>query len=148
VADAAGWFAIGGAAVGVAPATVKAILDWRTAKADRAHQETLKLRDERRALIDKWRSGLEQAHTEYRQWMQEKYKDAPARTVIVRPDKPLGATDEPDAVGSDWFASLRERISETGKAAPYRDAAALRCDNMTVLILQKEIGRIEKDWLG
>lgn len=142
--DAAGWFAIGGAAVGVAPATVKAILDWRAAKADR----TLKLRDERRELIDKWRSGLEQAHTEYRQWRQEKYKDAPDRTVIVRPDKPLGATDEPDAVGSDWFASLRGRISETGKAAPYRDAAALRCDNMTVLILQKEIGRIEKDWLG
>jgi hypothetical protein len=145
VADAAGWFALGGAAIGVAPATVKAFLDWRTAKTDREHQQTLKLRDEHRELIAQWRSGLAQAHTEYRRWLVETHKDVPPRTVVVRP---LGASDEPDAVASEWFASLRPRISETGAAAGYRNAAALRCDNMTVLTLQNEIARIEKHWLG
>ncbi|HME17089.1 MAG TPA: hypothetical protein VKG83_16895 [Mycobacterium sp.] len=148
MADAAGWFALGGAAIGVAPATVKAFLDWRTAKADREHQQTFKLRDERRELIDKWRSRLAQSHADYRRWLVEKYKDVPPRTTIVEPDKPLGASDAPDAVGSDWFASLRAHLSETGEAAEYQNAVQLHCDNMTVRTLQNEIGRIEKHWLG
>lgn len=147
MADAAGWFALGGAAIGVTPSGAKAILDWRSAKADREHQQTLKLRDERRELIEKWRSVLAESHAEYRRWLIEKYKDVPPRTVVVEPDKPLGASDVPDAVGSDWFASLRPRISETGEGARYRNAIELHCDNVTLRILQNEISRIEKQWL-
>jgi hypothetical protein len=138
VADAAGWFALGGAAIGVAPSVVKGALDWRTSKADREDQNALKLREERRDLIDKWRSGLAESHATYQRWLIEKYKDVPPRTVIVEPDKPLGASDEPDAVGSRWFASLRPRISDTGEAAVYRNADELHCDNETVRILQNE----------
>ena len=71
----------------------------------------------------------------------------PSRTVVVEPNKPLGASDVPDAVGSDWFANLRLRISETGEGAGYRNAIELHCDNLTLRILQNEISRIEKQWL-
>lgn len=99
-------------------------------------------------LIDKWQSGLAESHAEYLRWLVEKYKDVKPRTVIVEPDKALGASDAPDAVGSGWFASLRRHISETGEGAEYRNAVELRCDNLTVRILQNEIGHIEQQWLG
>jgi hypothetical protein len=148
VADATGWFALGGAAIGVTPVAIKAVFDWFAAKAERDNQQAVKLRDEHRKLISDWRSGLAASHAMHQRWLVAKYKNVPSRTIIVPPDKPIGASDEPDAVGSAWFASLRPHISEIGQGAVYRNPLVLYCNNATVIVLQDEIARIEKEWLG
>ena len=53
----------------------------------------------------------------------------------------------PNAVGDEWFETLRPHLSKSGAAAALRAATELRCDNQTVALLSLEIGRIEKLWL-
>ena len=133
-----------GAGIGVAPATVKAFLDWRSSSAGRAHEAKMKLRDERRALVKQWRQGLAESHAAYQQWLIKEDEGVPPRTVVVRAKEPL---DVPDAAVTDWFASLRRHISEEGAAAHFREAEEVLCDKEAVAILQIEIGRIERAWL-
>jgi hypothetical protein len=136
--------ALFGAGIGVAPATVKAVLDWRSSRAGREHETKMKLREERLVLVKQWRQGLAVSHAAYRQWLIKEDEGVPPRTVVVRAKEPL---DVPDAAPTEWFASLRRHISEQGAAARFREAEEVMCDKETVVILQIEIGRIERKWL-
>jgi len=140
------WFALGGAAVGGLPATIKTVLDWRTARTDREHNAAEKLRDDRRAQITRWQEGLAAAAADYQLWYIGRYgTETSGRTVTVSATEPL---DTPNASITAWFADLRQYLQTSGPAAEYRVADEIHCDATTVKVLQVEISRIETEWLG
>ena len=103
----------------------------RTSEAERRHQVVASLRAQRDTTIKLWRMGLEHA------------RDAYQRSLADSAD----GSAAPNAVGDEWFETLRPHLSKSGAAAALRTATELRCDNQTVALLSLEIGRIEKLWL-
>lgn len=116
------------------PATVKAVLDWFTAKTDQ-RQAAPKLRDERRELIAKWRTGLAESHTAYWQWLVANYKEAPSRTIIVSPlPDPTGFL-----VGVPFDALL------TGVAAPIITAMSVRASDARKADQQRQMHALKAE---
>lgn len=156
------WIGVIGTAIGALAAGVPAVINTiiqrgaakaqrdheaAEAKAKREHEAAEKRRTERQEQIKEWRSGLEESHAAYQQWLikeDEKHAGVPPRTTVVRAKDPV---DEPNAVSTVWFQRLRRHISETGDAAKYRNADEVHCDTGVVVILSSEIDRIEREWL-
>ncbi|HRD10927.1 MAG TPA: hypothetical protein PLI79_03605 [Mycobacterium sp.] len=103
----------------------------RTSEAERRHQVVASLRAQRDTTIKLWRMGLEHARDSYQRSLADSANGSAA----------------PNAVGDEWFETLRPHLSKSGAAAALRTATELRCDNQTVALLSLEIGRIEKLWL-
>ncbi|WP_133259385.1 hypothetical protein [Mycobacterium colombiense] len=121
-----------GAALGVAPTSIKAVLDWRTAKADREHRE----REVHRAQIKDWRDGLNSARIADQGWESAQNDPLMQNTFLTREERP-------NIVGTPWFLSLRKHLP-----AEYQDEVEVHCDKETAYALGKEIERIEHEWLG
>lgn len=122
-----------GAALGIAPTSIKAVLDWRTAKADREHRK----REIQRAQIKEWRDGLRSAQIADQGWETTKNNPLTQDTLF------LGQGERPNIVGEPWFLSLRKYLP-----VKYQDAVEVHCDKETAYALGKEIERIEHQWLG
>ena len=103
----------------------------RTSEAERRHQVVASLRAQRDTTIKLWRMGLEHARDAYQRSLADSVDGSAA----------------PNAVGVEWFETLRPHLPKSGAAAALRTATDVRCDNQTVALLSLEIGRIEKLWL-
>ncbi len=103
----------------------------RTSEAERRHQVVASLRAQRDTTIKLWRMGLEHARDAYQRSLADSVDGSAA----------------PNAVGDEWFETLRPHLPKSGAAAALRTATDVRCDNQTVALLSLEIGRIEKLWL-
>jgi hypothetical protein len=121
-----------GAALGVAPTSIKAVLDWRTAKGEREQRE----REIHRGQIKEWLDGLNSARIADQGWESAQNNPLMQDTFLTREERP-------NIVGSPWFLSLRKHLP-----AKYQDALEVHCDNLTAFELGKEIERKERQWLG
>lgn len=106
--------------------------------AQRHHEAARRLREERRVLVDSWRSALGVASTDYK---NAKYAEEVNRGSTVQSRRNVQI---PDVVGMTWFETLRPHLSDDF----YKQADTLECDRETTVALSAEVARIEQEWFG
>ena len=93
----------------------------------------------RQERIKQWRQGLESAHAEYQKFWQWIAENPPETRKSVDPP-------EPNIVGTEWFESLRPYLSNSPDLQGYLRADHVDCAPPLVLLLSRDIGRIEREW--
>jgi hypothetical protein len=108
-------------------------------KADRGHERAAAFLAHRQERIKLWRQGLEAAHTDYQKFWQW-IADNPPETR-TKPDP-----QEPNIVGNEWFESMRPYLVNSPDLQGYLRADQAPCEPPLVLLLSRDIGRIERQW--
>jgi hypothetical protein len=108
-------------------------------KANRNHERSAALLAHRQERIKLWRKGLESAHADYQKFWQW-IADNPPETR-TKPDP-----QEPNIVGTEWFESMRPYLVNSPDLQGYLRADQAPCEPPLVLLLSREIGRLEGEW--
>ncbi|MDV6310287.1 hypothetical protein R4227_22470 [Gordonia amicalis] len=133
--DGTAWVAIAGIAGTTTTAVFVQWMSWwsESRKLDKTHVQEAALRtnEHRRDLVKTWRTGLAESAREY-QMYEHKLQLSDNSSELL----------EPNAVGSEWFESLRRYL----ESDYLRQIIWLRCDEDLSRTISLEISRVEAEW--